>query len=220
MENLFTHIDSDERSRRLFSVAGKVYRDSILLSSLNPEERIIESLEDLDDLTRMFKLWGAEVVLTMGSFDLFHVGHARYIRKARQHGSLLIVGVEDDKKARGRKGENRPAVPYVERSELVTYLRYADLIAVKSHDQEKWAMIKTVKPDTLIATKGTYVDEEVEALKEFCGKIVVLERQAETSTSAQIRRMALDGADNFKRAMTEGLPDYVTSVYEKMKKGV
>jgi|SRR5579872_4325700 len=219
MEDLFAHIDSDERMRRLFSIAGRVYRDSILYSNLKPKDRIIENLDDLDVVTRLFKLWGAKVVLTMGTFDLLHVGHARYTDKARENGNLLILGVEDDERARGRKGENRPAVPYAERSELMSYLRQVDLIAIKSNDQPKWAMIKTVRPHILIAVKGTYKDEDLVALCEFCGEVVVLERQAETSTSAQIRRMVLDGADNFNRILMEELPQFTRNLYEKMKRG-
>ena len=219
MDELFAKIDSDDRMRKLFSVAGRIFRDSILLSDLEPEERIFESLEDLDVITRLFKIWGAEVVLTMGTFDLLHVGHVRYIRKARKKGTLLIVGVEDDVKARGRKGENRPAVPYVERAELLTYLRYADAVVMKSHGQKKWEMIKTVKPHVLNAVVGTYDEKELEALREFCGEVTVIERQAETSTSAKIRRMTLDGAENFKRILSEKLPDFATEIYENMKKG-
>lgn len=219
MKCVFDQVNSSEHNRKLFSVAGKVYRDSILLSDLEPEEKIINNLQDLEIVTKFIKLFGSKIVLTMGTFDLLHVGHARYIKKARKHGSVLIVGVDDDQKARGRKGENRPAVPYIERSELITYLRYADLIAMKSVSETKWAMIKVVRPDVLIAVKGTYSNEEVEALREFCGQVVVLDRQAETSTSNQIRRMALDGAENFKRILAEELPMFASGIYEKMKRG-
>ena len=153
-----------------------------------------------------------------GTFDLFHVGHARYIRKARQHGALLIVGLDDDEKARGRKGENRPAVPYIERSELLGYMRHIDLIAKKSNSDEKWQMIKVVRPTILIAVEGTYTKEEIPQLKEFCGDVVVLPRQAETSTSAKMRKMVLDGADLLKNALAKEIPGFVESVYQSMKK--
>ncbi len=205
-------------SEKLLAVAGKIYRNAALLSDLEPTDRIIENLEDLKVVVGHFKTFGADIVLTMGTFDLFHVGHARYIRKARNNGALLIVGVDDDAKARGRKGENRPAVPYIERSELLTYLRHVDLIAMKSNENEKWAMIKIVRPAILIAVVGTYKPEELEQLDEFCGKVVVLDRQAETSTSAKIRKMILDGADRMKTVLAEALPRFITEVYEKMKK--
>ena len=219
MQDLFDKVDSDEKFRKLFELARKVYRDSELISNLDPSDRIVENLDDLATIVRFLKIWGAHIVLTMGTFDLLHVGHARYIRKARQKGNLLILGLDDDVKARGRKGENRPAVPYEERSELLTYLRYVDIIVKKSHKNEKWEMIKIVRPHTLIAVVGTYEQSELDALKEFCDEVVVLERQAETSTSAKIRRMILDGADNFQRIVAEELPAFVKGLYERMKKG-
>ncbi len=221
MESFFGN-DPDERKRKLCALAGKVYRDTLLLSDLEPSDRIIESLDDLQIAVEFFRIFGAKIVLTMGTFDLIHVGHARYIRKACGAGSLLVVGVDDDVKAKGRKGENRPAVPYTERSEMLTYLRYADIVVKKAHDQPKWEMIKTVRPNVLIAVVGTYSPEELVALKEFCGEVVVLDRQAQTSTSHQIRKMILEGADDFGRrihqAITEKLPAIVTEVYEGMKK--
>ena len=208
----------DLKSGKLLAVAGRIYRESALLSDMDPKERVIDNLLDLEIVVDHFKTFGAKIVLTMGTFDLFHVGHARYIRKARQNGSLLIVGVDDDEKARGRKGENRPAVPYVERSEVLGYLRHVDLIAMKSNESEKWGMIKAVRPEILIAVEGTYKEEEISSLREFCGDVVVLKRQAETSTSAKIRKMVLDGADRMQDVLSKALPDFIKGVYERMKK--
>ena len=40
------------------------------------------------------------IVLTSGTFDLYHIGHAKYLQKARESGDLLIVGVDSDKKTK------------------------------------------------------------------------------------------------------------------------
>ena len=52
-----------------------------------------------------------------------------------------------------------------------------------------------LRPDVLIATKATYKNGELVELREFCGTVVVLEPQAETSTSAKVRRLMLGHAD-------------------------
>lgn len=208
---------AEDKSSKLLALAGRLHRESVLLGSMEPKDRIVDTIDDLEVIADHLKTFGARIVLTMGTFDLFHIGHARYIKKARENGDFLILGVDDDKKAQGRKGENRPAVPYVERSELLGYLRYVDLVAKKSYDHEKWQMIKVVRPHVLIAVRGTYTDEELEKLAFYCDEVKVLDRQAETSTSAKIRRMVLDGADRFATLLAENLPEFVKSVYHKMK---
>ena len=37
-----------------------------------------------------------KIVLTIGSWDMMHIGHCRYLEKARTYGDVLIVGVDSD----------------------------------------------------------------------------------------------------------------------------
>ena len=39
---------------------------------------------------------GQRVVYLDGSFDLFHLGHVEQIKKAKEEGDFLYVGVHDD----------------------------------------------------------------------------------------------------------------------------
>jgi rfaE bifunctional protein nucleotidyltransferase chain/domain len=71
----------------------------------------------------------AEVVLTNGVFDLLHVGHLRYLRRARAEGDLLVVGVNSDASAAALK-PGRPLVPARERAELVAALDPVNYVVV------------------------------------------------------------------------------------------
>ena len=62
------------------------------------------------------------LVLANGCFDLFHVGHARYLKSARQMGSSLCVAVTDD--AHVNKGDGRPLYDQYERLEVVRAVRW------------------------------------------------------------------------------------------------
>jgi rfaE bifunctional protein nucleotidyltransferase chain/domain len=68
------------------------------------------------------------VVLANGCFDLLHVGHARYLQAAREHGDLLIVALNDDAGVARLKGPGRPLVSFAERAELVAALRSVDFV--------------------------------------------------------------------------------------------
>lgn len=71
----------------------------------------------------------AEVVLTNGVFDLLHVGHLRYLRRARAEGDLLVVGVNSDASAAALK-PGRPVVPARERAELVAALEPVNYVVI------------------------------------------------------------------------------------------
>src|SRR3989344_9349888 len=126
------------------------------------------------------KYLGMRIVLTQGSFDMIHVGHGRYLREAKKHGDLLVLGVDSDEKIKHRKGPERPVVPQEERIEMLTHLRYVDLVFLKELDDPKWSLIKAICPHVLIATKETYNKTQLKALKKFCQKVVVLERMGPT----------------------------------------
>jgi len=148
---------------------------------------VFQDPAQLSSLREVYRNAGRKVVLTSGTFDILHRGHARYLRKAREFGHVLFVGVDSDEKVRTRKGPDRPIVEEDERMEMLTHLRYVDAVIIKPHNSERWSLIKTLRPDVLVVTEETYTNEEREALQEFCGQILMLPPQATTSTTGRIR---------------------------------
>src|ERR687886_1227649 len=71
----------------------------------------------------------AQVVLTNRVFDLLHIGHLRYLRRARAEGDLLVVGVNSDASAAALK-PGRPVVPARERAELLAALEPVNYVVV------------------------------------------------------------------------------------------
>lgn len=64
-------------------------------------------------------------VLAIGVFDLFHVGHLRYLACARHQGTHLTVAVTSDAIAMAIKGK-RPTIAETDRLEIVRAVRYVD----------------------------------------------------------------------------------------------
>lgn len=178
------------------------------------QERVVRDQKPLKVLVEHCKGLGLRIVLTQGTFDLVHIGHARYLEEAKQHGDLLIVGVDSDEKVRARKGPDRPVVPEQERLEILTHLRSIDLVVLKQLRDPKWSLIKTVRPDVLIATKETYTKKQLVELKKYCGQVIVLNPQATTSTSAKIRLMQLKTAKRLERTLT---PKLIRTIEEVLK---
>jgi len=169
------------------------------------EKRIITEIAKMKKIVSSLKTLGLKIVLAQGSYDLVHIGHARYLETAKKHGNILVVGVDSDEKIRTRKGPERPVVPEGERLEMVSHLRPVDLVYLKKLKDPKWQLIKSICPDVLIATKDTYSKKEIQELKQFCGKVIVLERMATTSTSAKIRHLQIGTAQRLERALTPKL---------------
>lgn len=177
------------------------------MTNRSKNNRIITTLEELKPILSACREKKQRIVLTQGSFDMIHIGHARYFQEAKKHGDVLIVGVDSDEKIRHRKGPDRPVVPQDERLEMLTYLRNVDYSVLKELNAPKWELIKLIKPDVLIATRETYTDEEIAKLGEWCGKVVVLAPMATTSTSAKIRRMQISLAKKMSAYFAEILAE-------------
>ena len=187
---------------------------AIFTNSVNTEHRSVTDYKLVAEFAGHCRGLGLKIVLTQGTFDLIHIGHARYMEEAKKHGDVLIVGVDSDAKVRARKGPDRPVVPQTERIEMLTHLRSVDLVVLKEMNAAKWALIKAVKPDVLIATKETYDQAEIKALEKICGEVVVLNPMATTSTSAKIRLLQINTAKKLEKALT---PRLIQAIEETLR---
>lgn len=64
-------------------------------------------------------------ILSTGVFDLFHIGHLRYLQYARQQGTHLTVAVTPDQLCAARKGK-WPIIPEAQRLEIIRGLGWVD----------------------------------------------------------------------------------------------
>ncbi len=193
-----------------------VASSGILSPNVNFEDRLVGSLDEMTRTVSHLKGLGYRIVLTSGSFDLIHLGHVKYLAKAKEQGDVLAVGVDSDAKIRRRKGEDRPMVPQEERLEMLAHQRPVDLIYLKDDDEQRWALIKAVAPDVLVLTADhSYSEDDQRALLEFCGRVEVLERQASVTTSERIRQMYMHLGDRLGPKLAEVLPGLIDSILRR-----
>jgi D-beta-D-heptose 7-phosphate kinase/D-beta-D-heptose 1-phosphate adenosyltransferase len=193
-----------------------VASSGILSPNVNFEDRLVGSLDEMAQTVSHLKGLGYRIVLTSGSFDLIHLGHVKYLAKAKEQGDVLAVGVDSDAKIRRRKGDDRPMVPQAERLEMLAHQRPVDLIYLKDDDEQRWALIKAVAPDVLVLTADhSYSDDDQRALLEFCGRVEVLDRQASVTTSERIRQMYMHLGDRLGPKLAEVLPGLIDSILRR-----
>ena len=92
---------------------------------------------------------GRTIVFTNGVFDLLHPGHVRYLRRARDLGDALLVGVNSDRSVRANKGPDRPLTPEAERVEILESLECVDGVVIFDEDTPH-ELVAALQPDVLV----------------------------------------------------------------------
>jgi ethanolamine-phosphate cytidylyltransferase len=72
----------------------------------------------------------SRVVYIDGAFDLFHAGHVEILKKAKQQGDFLLVGVYPDQTVSEHRGSHYPLMNLYERSLSVLACRYVDEVVI------------------------------------------------------------------------------------------
>ena len=114
--------------------------------------RISKKLKTLSGLVRAvraLKKKGKKIVFTNGCFDIIHIGHTRYLKKARKLGGALVVAVNSDASVKGLKGPGRPVNLENDRLEILSEFPFVDLV-VKFKETTPYRVIKAVLPDVLV----------------------------------------------------------------------
>jgi D-glycero-beta-D-manno-heptose 1-phosphate adenylyltransferase len=159
---------------------------------LSPKHKVVENYETLAEAVKGLRALKYKVVLTIGSWDLLHTGHVRYLRKAREYGDILVVGVDTDRAIKLYKGDLRPVVPYEERCEMLTYQTCVDLVTpvddVTSKGKWKYGLVRDIQPDVFVAVEDSYPKSQLDEIRKYSKEVIVLPRQAEkTSTTRMIQ---------------------------------
>lgn len=180
----------------------------------NSKDRFVPDFQRLAEIVKALKTVGLKIVLTQGVYDLIHEGHARYLELAKSYGDILIVGIDSDELTRQRKGKNRPIVPQRERIEMLVHLRHVDMVVLRNVDQDIGDLIRLVKPDVLVTSESTsdFTSELIKGYSKYCGKIVTLKPQSTTSTTARIRDLTIEGAENLASEISQLTKEFIQKI--------
>lgn len=123
-----------------------------------------------------------KVVITYGTFDMIHIGHMNLLKRAKQLGDYLIVGITSENYDRNR-GKLNVHQNLIERIENVKKTGLADKIIIEEYEGQKIVDIQKYNVD--IFAIGSDWKGKFDYLKEYC-KVVYLERTKGIS-STQLR---------------------------------
>jgi rfaE bifunctional protein nucleotidyltransferase chain/domain len=138
----------------------------------------------------MRSLTKVNIVLTIGVYDLFHVGHLRLLKKASLLGDKLFVGVVNDSAVKKFKGENKPLIKENDRLEIISSLPFVDdAMIIKEFNPIE--LVKNLsKYDNLIYVRGEdQFHIELKDIEKFNPVIVTIERTKGVSSSDIIKKL-------------------------------
>jgi rfaE bifunctional protein nucleotidyltransferase chain/domain len=123
-----------------------------------------------------------KVVFTAVGGDLLHIGHAKFLAKARGLGDVLVVGIPSNASMRRQKGAGRPIIDEKARAELLCYLKPVDYVVVFPQDTVLQTL-KDLKPGVFQTVKDSWnkgfrKSPEYRLVRAYGGHVIRVEKQA------------------------------------------
>lgn len=150
--------------------------------------------EELADRSAQLRTAGKRLVLTNGCFDLMHVGHVRYLARARALGDALAVGVNSDASVKRLKGQSRPIHSADDRAEILAAMACVDFVTIFGEDTAT-ELVTAVRPSVYVKGGDYSADpsddafpvEGTAALAQG-GRVEIVEYVPGRSTTETLRR--------------------------------
>jgi len=133
---------------------------------------------------------GKTIVFPNGCFDLLHVGHVKYLQKAKKLGDLLVLGLNSDDSIRRLKGANRPLICEDERAHILAALDCIDFVIIFDEDTPL-KLITAVKPDILAKGEDYAVEDVVgkDVVESYGGRVELVKFEEGKSTTNIIKKI-------------------------------
>ena len=133
----------------------------------------IKKIKPLQDILGRLKARGKRIVFTNGCFDILHVGHIQYLRRAKKLGDVLVIGLNTDRSVRKIKGAPRPVVSEKERAEILAALECVDFVTLFD-ESDPFRLIQILKPHVLVKgadwPKNQIIGRQI--VEEYGGRVV------------------------------------------------
>ena len=116
-----------------------------------------------------------------------HVGHVKYLAKAKRMGDILVVGLNSDSSVKRLKGKGRPILTQRDRGEILAALGSVDFVTIFKEDTPN-KLIRLVRPDILVKGADYKADNIVgaEFVRSYGGEVKTIPLVKNKSTNLLI----------------------------------
>lgn len=151
------------------------YKDIKNIFTIRNEEDKLIDYKKINEVVITHRSRNHKIVFTNGCFDILHHGHTYFLKKAKELGDILIVGLNSDSSVKKLKGPNRPKLAASSRAKILAALPVVDYIVIFDDDTAEH-LVSLIKPDVYV--KGA--DYEIKKLPEanlvekYGGRVVLI----------------------------------------------
>jgi len=130
------------------------------------------------------------VVATNGCFDILHIGHVRFLQKAKSYGDILAVGLNSDSSIKKIKDKSRPINNENERAEILAALSSVDIVSI-FNEENALNFLKEVNPNIYVKGDEYNLDnlQEAKQVKATGGKTILVPMIPNASTTRLIEKL-------------------------------
>lgn len=149
-----------------------------------------------------------KVVITYGTFDLFHIGHLNLLKRLKELGDYLIVAVSTDE-FNAAKGK-QTIVPFADRIEIVKNIKFVDLAIPESSWDQKARDCE--KYGVSVFGMGHDWEGKFDELKQYCEVVYLPRTNGVSSTDMKRLLQVLDRThiSDLKKAL-----DIISSIVDR-----
>ncbi|MBI3984843.1 MAG: adenylyltransferase/cytidyltransferase family protein [Candidatus Levybacteria bacterium] len=153
----------------------------------------VVTLEKAIDLANEIKQTGRTIVLAGGCFDILHIGHIKFLEKAKKQGDFLFILLENDDSVKKLKGENRPINSQSDRAQILSALQSVNFVVLLNKmesDSQYDDLIQKLKPDIIAVTQND--SQEVHAkrqAKNINAKVVKVTDKIEDQSTTRLAKL-------------------------------
>ncbi len=136
------------------------------------------------------------IIITFGTFDLFHIGHINVLKNAKEMGDKLIVGVSSDI-LNIKKKFRIPVFNQDHRMKIIESCKYVDAVFLEESLEKKGEYIRNNKADILVMGDD-WIGRFDEIGKECGVKVVYLPRTSNISSTDLMSKINNNMFGHFK----------------------
>lgn len=155
----------------------------------------IKNLLEIKRQIKKFKKEGKTIVLVTGVYDILHIGHVRFLGRAKASGEILIVMLDGDSVVRHKKSDRRPINQERIRAEVLESLMAVDLIYIfnpahKPKFEDWFEICKILRPNILaVSENDPLLRQKRMSLKEIYCQVRVVTPLIKNESTTRIARL-------------------------------